>query len=98
MGDVVRVVLTDPAGVGLLGAPEVGRDILYGLAVVASAGAAFAGHISSLCQHFDRHGMHRYCQVIRGNFGRFLAILGDFERFWVIFGRVALSFDNDNTP
>ena len=61
MGDVVRVALTDTAGVVLLGAPEVGCDILYGLVVVASAGAAFAGHISSLCQHFDTHGMHRCC-------------------------------------
>ena len=61
VGDVVRVVLTDAAGVVLLGAPEVGRDILYGLAVVASAGAAFAGHISSLRQHFDTHGRLRYC-------------------------------------
>ena len=39
MGDVVRVVLTDAAGVVLLGAPEVGCDILFGLVVVASAGA-----------------------------------------------------------
>ena len=58
----MRVVLTDPAGVGLFGAPEVGRDILYGVAVVASrAGAAFAGHISSLHQHFGTYGRFRHC-------------------------------------
>ena len=61
VGDGARVERTDPAGVGLFGALVVGRDILYGVAVAASAGAAFAGHISSLHQHFGTYGRFRHC-------------------------------------
>ena len=61
VGDCARVERTDPAGVGLFGALVVGRDILYGVVVAASAGAAFAGHISSLHQHFGTYGRFMHC-------------------------------------